>query len=302
MDNDAKSNCLRTDLICSDPQSPFQEPFHPKLSLMVKLILLVIGIAGGVCAIVFDHNDWAAIITSGIFWFAFYILLLNTLVDNCEGLRVKCYEGSTRAEVLVSLFHQFGLCLVACVVFLGLHVNNDFSSWWKDGPIYAFSFERQVQVSIFGYELKDVAYGCIHWTWLIHHGLTFIGCVFVLNMPAGLGLVTLNGLIAEMGSGIYNLNVIWPNSCTAIAYFIGMFISNGLVAAFAVLLFYVDNMAIGWKVCYGIIVLLLFILRTEGLRRAICEFRKEKEDAPAEGTDSSHANQPVQIPEPKGSC
>lgn len=119
-------------------------------------------------------------------------------------------------------------------------------------------------------------------------------------MPAGLGLVTLNGIIAELGSGLFNLSVIWSHPIATWCYFIGMFISNSLVATLAVLLFFVDDMAIGWKLIYALIVLLLFALRTEGLRRAVVEHFKsdEQESDGADLAKEEAASASVEIKEP----
>eukprot|EP00658_Telonema_sp_P-2_P056408 TRINITY_DN44861_c0_g1_i1.p1 TRINITY_DN44861_c0_g1~~TRINITY_DN44861_c0_g1_i1.p1 ORF type:complete len:342 (+),score=79.98 TRINITY_DN44861_c0_g1_i1:92-1117(+) len=279
-----EDDCIHSRIICAEPVSPFQPPFTPKFGGVSTLVILLVCLAGGVCTIVFDSEVVVAIVASTVFWTTFYLLLVNALIDHVDGLRFKCGDGSTRGELLVSVFHQLGVCLIAMVVMLAVHVNHDFKDWWNKGPVYAYSFERQVQVSILGYELKDLSYGCIHWTWLVHHGITFIGVLMVLNMPAGLGLVSLNGLIAELGSGFFNLRYIWENLLTRYLYFVGMFLSNGVVVAFTVLLWWVDDMAIGWKIGYSIISGLLFALRTEGLRREVAEFYcpEEKCHTPAE--------------------
>jgi hypothetical protein len=94
----------------------------------------------------------------------------------------------------------------------------------------------------------------------------------VLNMPAGLGLVSLNSLIGELGSGFLNLRYIWENLLTRYLYFVGMILSNGVAAAFTVLLWWVDDLAIGWKIGYSMIAGLLFVFRTEALRREVAEF------------------------------
>jgi len=218
------------------------------------------------------------------------MVLLNVLVDYVPAMRAKCSDGTTRAELWVSVIHQVVVCGGFLIVFLALHVNNDFSHWWHTGPVYDFTLERQVQLSIFGYELKDLAYGCIHWTWLVHHTITF-GCLYVLFLPAGLGLLTLVGIIAELGSAVFNLSILYESSCMSLTYFIGMFISNGLAVVGAVALFWVD-MAVGWQVGYSVIVGLLFILRTEGLRRAICEFMTPEaaDEGNAVALDVKHVN------------
>lgn len=71
--------------------------------------------------------------------------------------------------------------ILACVA----NNTNKWHTWlFCRGPVYLFSLERQVQIAIFGYELKDFSNGCINYVWVIHHGLTCIGCIFVLVMRA----------------------------------------------------------------------------------------------------------------------
>ena len=104
-------------------------------------------------------------------------------------------------------------------------------------------------------------------------------------MPGGLGLVSLNGCFAELGSGLYNLYCLWDNQFFSILYFVGMFISNGTVVALGVLLFFVDGLGVEWQVGYATIVVLLFILRTEGLRREVCAFLSDEQEA-GSGTEA----------------
>ena len=66
-----------------------------------------------------------------------------------------------------------------------------------------------------------------------------------------------------------------------------MFISNGVVVVLTVLLFYIDAMAVGWKVGYAIIVGLLFLLRSEGLRRAMSEHFADDTDDSSQKTRSN---------------
>jgi len=265
--------------VCAEPASPFTEPHAPKYGLVAKLLLLCVCLAAGACCIALDSNEWVGCFSSGVFWTIFYLLLVNQIVDSFPSSRTKCADGSTQAELCVCLLHQIGLCGALLWAVLFLHIDNDWDDWWKDGPVYAFTLERQVQLAIFGYELKDFAYGCVHWTWIVHHSFTLFGCVFVLLMPAGLGLLTLNGIFAELGSAVYNASMLCPSGASKWVYFIGMFISNGVVVALTVLLFYIDDMAVGWKVGYAIIVGLLFLLRSEGLRRAMSEHFADDTDS-----------------------
>ena len=78
---------------------------------------------------------------------------------------------------------------------------RDQETQWQCSPNGVYG----VQTYIFGYELKDLATGCIHWTWLVHHGVTFFGRVYVLLMPQALGsaqqstLNTLLNIVVQVG-------------------------------------------------------------------------------------------------------
>lgn len=148
------------EVVCGDPQSPFsQEPHQPKFGVWCKSAGLLVCIGAAVCTVIFTDHPAAALVASGIFWTLFYLLLLNGLVDYRPSLRRKHKDGSTTAELLVCLVHQLGLCGGLMVWLLAANVGDHFSEWWEDGPIYDFWLERQVQISILGYELKDFAYG-----------------------------------------------------------------------------------------------------------------------------------------------
>ena len=81
--------------------------------------------------------------------------------------------------------------------------------------------------------------------------------------------MTINGIVAELGSAVFNLQFIWENTGTKYLYFAGMFLSNNIVLTFAIMIFWIDGLSDGWCAGYIIIVGLLYILRTEGWRRAL---------------------------------
>ena len=148
-----RTGCLHVERICAEPQSPFQEPHKPVFTLVFKLLVLAVGLGSLVCMLLpglndVDEDPWLSCLSSGLFWACFYLLLLHTIIDHHEPSRQKLPDGSTKAEILVSLWHHIGLCGGLLLIFLGRHVDNVFGDWWRDGPVYAFTLERQVQVHI----------------------------------------------------------------------------------------------------------------------------------------------------------
>ena len=80
-------------------------------------------------------------------------------------------------------------------------------------------------------------------------------------------MVTINGIAAELGSAAFNLQFVWENKGTKWLYFVGMFLSNNIVLAFAIMIFWIDDLSTTWCAGYIVIVALLYILRTEHDRR-----------------------------------
>ena len=108
--------------------------------------------------------------------------------------------------------------------------------------------------------------------------------------------MTINGIVAELGSAVFNLQFVWENTGTKYLYFVGMFLSNNIVLTFAIMIFWIDGLSAGWCAGYIVIVGLLYILRTEGWRRALVAHFCPAEAAepplsPRGGMTKSH-NQP----------
>ena len=107
----------------------------------------------------------------------------------------------------------------------------------------------------------------------VHHIFVFAGCAICLSMPACAGLVVFVGLVAEIGSGFFNLyDLCGPNAPLFVVYFIAMNISN-LVGIWALDSLF-THAPTEWAWAYATVVLLLAILRSVGLVLGCIEFVK----------------------------
>ena len=59
-----------------------------------------------------------------------------------------------------------------------------------------------------------------------HHAMVFAGILLCLNMPSYVGMITINGLSAEIGSGGYNLTLLRPDSGAAWALYVDSMHNN----------------------------------------------------------------------------
>ncbi len=88
---------------------------------------------------------------------------------------------------------------------------------------------------------------------------------------AGAGLVCLNGLSAELGSGMYNLSTLQPGSNAVLnVYLVAMTLSNVLALVAGVWFLVLPTWAgtpvpLFFQISYGVICLLLVIFRQAGL-------------------------------------
>ena len=148
---------------------------------------------------------------------------------------------------------------------------DSFRGWWVGswngmGPTTRVLC-RQFYFSVFGYEFKDVwAEGSLSFPFVLHHSAVCVGVLLCLSLPSGVGLVTLNGLLAEIGSGTFNLSLLFSKGWPArLLYSIAMTASNifGLFCLYK----FIDLDGLDWKfkISYSLLCGLLVILRFGGL-------------------------------------
>merc|ERR1712159_461305 len=94
---------------------------------------------------------------------------------------------------------------------------------------------------------------------VVHHVLAIFGTAMSLFLPLGGGSAAFNACQAEVGSFLYNVDVIFPQSWTMhCVYLVGMLISN-VVALYIMqnIWFKTPAMQNYWKIMYGIMCILL---------------------------------------------
>ena len=100
--------------------------------------------------------------------------------------------------------------------------------------------------------------------YVVHHLASVLGCSMCLMMPMGAGLTALNAIQAEVASAIYSASLLWPNALTVLAYRLLMTASNLFVCylSYEVWLY---PIALGWRLPYAIMAVLLVALRQVAL-------------------------------------
>lgn len=177
-------------------------------------------------------------------------------------------ETFSRSSGYVSFFHQwvtFLIVFVACLIF---YRGSRWEAFWS-GPIDGVSMiwlPRQLFLSMIGYEAKDFLPGRgLDFGFSLHHMFVFLGCAVCLLAESSVGLLVVNTFVAESGSAFYNIYWLFPaGRLTRTVYMITMTFSN-LFALWAAAKFSEDNNNSPWiRMVYGVVVLLLFILRSIG--------------------------------------
>lgn len=142
---------------------------------------------------------------------------------------------------------------------------------WLLGPWELWTFRgflgRHAYYSIFAFELKDLWAPGMTVPFWVHHIIVFCGCATCLAVPAGAGLLLMNNISAEFGSGFYNLVNLFPKSRLVLwIYIIMMNLSNfvGLLT-----LIFINSSFPGlpavYRIGYSIMCASLLLLRTAGL-------------------------------------
>jgi len=189
------------------------------------------------------------------------------------------------AAAYTSFFHQFGVCFVFGLYFLGAH-NRD-PVWWREAMPGEDWMLRKVEQHLFfatmGYELKDFMRSPFPAPGLItHHIFTVLGCVFCLLTPGGVGMVCINCINAQVGSGFFNASVFYPSAWSFRVFVVMMTLSNS-VAIWLFVEYFSLPVPVVWYWCYGIVVIGLVIMR-QGYLIGVCIKRAKPPKAEPEHT------------------
>jgi len=192
------------------------------------------------------------------------------------------------AGAYTSFFHQFIVCLAFGLYFLGVHSKD--SIWFREGMPGEDWPTRRVEQHLFfatmGYELKDFMRTPFPDAGLItHHIFTVLGCVLCLLTPGGVGMVCINCVNAQVGSGFYNAFVFYPTAWCFWLFVAMMSVSN----AVAIWLF-VDYLTLEipmvWYGCYGAVVFGLVLMR-QGNVLIMCLKRAKSKPEPEHTLDET---------------
>ena len=181
--------------------------------------------------------------------------------------------------------HQEFVCTIMLLTLpLLASATVGLTEWWtgswallQSGSRPLASLGRHSIYATFAVELKDCfEYERMTPPFWVHHLATFAGLGMCLFVNAGAGLVTTTGVVAEIGSGFYNLLSLWPQS--RLALFAYVLVMNGSNAFATVCLHEVITglpaLHTGFRVAWSTLCILLLLLRTGGvllqLRRVYC--------------------------------
>ena len=244
---------------------------HPAVEYLIFIALLISGYG----AYAFDVNQSASAISATVFWTLLYsalcLFFVNVLPDGREPL-----EGFATGLYYVSSIHQvLAMIFLLSLALVPNHPSN-YTAWfyggWKDSQF----FERQIFYSCFGYALKDFIVAEVDFGFFLHHLFTIIGAVLCLKSPLGVGIITLNGVVAEVGSNFYSLNTLFKDRIR-IAYFIIMNASN-IFAAYLSYLYCSQPIPLIFSGTYGFLTVGLLIFRTMGAFTTIAKpYKKVKQ-------------------------
>lgn len=244
-----------------------------------------------------------------LFWFFFYLLLMNLLETIIPGgLEMRPVTSNTSVGCTwVCLIHQLVICVVLMVYLLTARSDSSAPSWWEglqpwwtggwEG--WSMTVERQMYYCVAGYELKDFTRRGLSVAFIAHHAFVFGGCALCLLIPGAVGIVTFNALNAEIGSGFYNLDTLFGPSwlCFGI-FFVCMNLSNGIAAWGISELFEVEGLDLKWKVPYAVLACLLIALRTGGVVlgvMAYIDWSKKKTFVETQPTHLESLTQPTDL-------
>jgi len=112
-----------------------------------------------------------------------------------------------------------------------------------------------------GYELKDFMRTPFPNLGLItHHIFTVLGCVLCLLSPGGVGLMCINCIDAQVGSGFYNAFVFYPVRWNFWLFVAMMSLSNA-IAVWLFVVYLTLQIPLVWHVYYGLVVFALVLMR-----------------------------------------
>lgn len=123
-----------------------------------------------------------------------------------------------------------------------------------------------VFVSIIASELKDfllldITPSLFALGLVVHHVVTCLGCLWCLTVPVGRGVVTLNAIVAELGSCSFNIHSLWPTVGTCAFYCVFMTASNILAYVLSLRFVAVAKDAGADVTFYSTALVLLVVLR-----------------------------------------
>jgi len=195
------------------------------------------------------------------------------------------------AGAYTSFFHQFGVCLGFGLFFLGLHSQD--SHWWgaaMPGEDWALRrVEQHLFFATMGYELKDFMRSPFpHPGLIVHHIFTVLGCVLCLLTPGGVGMMVINCVNAQLGSGFFNAFVFYPTMWNFWLFVAMMSLSNA-IAIWLFVAFLSVQVPLVWHVCYGLVVFALVVMR-QGNVMIMCLKRSKKTKAEPEQTGADETD------------
>jgi len=214
------------------------------------------------------HDEVLLSILSLIFWTMGY-LLLAVHADNIKGR--DSIDGYSRGSYYISIIHQVFICPAFLILILSIR-GSEYSMagfqlyWYRSWPSSDDSYllERSAIIATIGYELKDFLYGKVSFGFLLHHIFTFGGCLLCLFTPAAVGLVTVNCLVAELGSAFSNLYTLYKGKSLLFTYVMAMTLSNCLAGWITSEYWRLETVTLPFRASYLVLAALLIIFRTIG--------------------------------------
>lgn len=229
-------------------------------------------------------------------WTCGYDLLLLSLRCRSEWLRTPPPgEEEDRAVLICAMVQQLIVCPTLTLLLIMLACNSiGLVAFWRGSWQLADSYRvlaviaRHAHYSTFGSALKD-CFSQMALAFWVHHLATFAGLGMCLFVDAGTGLVTIVGLVAETGSGTYNLVLLYPTSRPAYAvYLLTMNASN--VFATCCLVEVINGLpalATGYRIAWSSLCILLLLLRTGGVALAVRKYCSAAPEPPAKTREAA---------------
>lgn len=120
----------------------------------------------------------------------------------------KLIDGYPLWTYNCSLCHQ---ALVLPVLAVALFYSIDSWESWIHAPISPGTLTAIIHHIINAFIMKDFIVYDLDLGFLSHHLVTIMGCSMCLLVPVGGGYVTANAIIAEVGSSLWNYQVVYPS-------------------------------------------------------------------------------------------